>query len=82
MDTKDHSENVANISDEYTAGLSITTAFLFMASTTTTVSLVAITLRNLHFISTREAGSPGLDGILETITMEKTSDARQAEALC
>ena len=48
-----------------------------------TICLVAvITLRNLHFISTRKAGSPGLDGLLETVTMEETTDVRQAEATC
>jgi len=43
--------------------------------------VAVITLRNLHFMSTRKAGSPGLE-LLETVTMEDTTDARQAEATC
>jgi hypothetical protein len=83
MDTEGHSDNVANISDEYTARLATTSGFLSLATITATIGLVAvITLLNLHFISTRKAGSPGLDGLLETVTMEETTDVRQAEATC
>ena len=76
-----HTENAANISDEHAARLATTSAFLSLASTRAKIGLVAvIALRNLHFISTRTAGSPGLDGLLETVSMEDSSDARQAEA--
>jgi len=44
--------------------------------------VAVITLRNLHFISTRKAGSLGLDELIDTVTMEDTTDARQAEATC
>ena len=83
MDTGDHSENVANISEEYTARLATMAGFLSLAATTATIVLVAvIALRNLHFITTRKTGSPGLDGLLETVTMEDTIDGRQAVATC
>jgi len=83
MDTTDHSENVANISDEHTARLATTSAVLSPASTTATIGFVAvIMLCYLHPFSTRKAGSPGIDGLLETVTMEDTPDARQVEANC
>ena len=83
MDAEGHSENVANISDEVTTKLATTSGFLSLATTTATIGLMAvITLRNLQFMSSRKAGSAGLDGLLETVTMEDTTDARQAEATC
>ena len=83
MDTEDRNENAANISDECTARLATTSGLLSLATTTATIDLVAvIALGNLHFMSTRKARSPGLDGLLETVTMEDTTDARQAEAAC
>jgi hypothetical protein len=83
MDPEDHSETAANISDERTARLATAYVFVSLATRTATIGLVAvITLANLHFMSTRKAGSPGFDGFLETVKMEDTTDARQAEATC
>ena len=55
--TKDHSETVANMCDEYTARLAAASAFPSLASTAARMCLVVvITLRKLQFISTRKAG--------------------------